>query len=815
MGISKTYTLVKTDIDYAALVAHIATSDLIAYDVESTGLNPRKATVIGAAICGQVGISFYMPLYTWNNTLQTLQETKFLKKMPEILALLSKKKLIMHNGSYDIRITKSNFNVDLTSALYCDTIMLKHTVEEEQPFALKEVAILKQKELGLDMYSAANQEQIDLKESIKKNGGSTTKTNMEMYRADVEVMSSYAAADTDLTLRLFDLYSRKLKAENLEKFFYEEEVMPLYKEVTIPMESNGIKLDMEKIRKMESEISADIEALEDEVHASLDPLADITIRGILNKECPISPSGRFGQRVAEFAKLDLKRTATGKFSMTAKAIEAARTDENSSYVEFLLTGNVTEDIVEVLKDLQTKLYLEITEQKHVFNISSKHQLSALFFDQLGEEPLSTTTKGTPQFNDAMLDELEDQYDAARLLKIYNKLMKIKSAYVDRFLRESEDGYFYPSFKQFGTVSGRYGSDMQQLNRPIPEEDKDGVHPLIYKYNNLIREFFIADEDRIFIDVDQESLEPKCFASDAQDKKLLEIFEKGYDMYSTIAIEVNNLSSVYSADKNADNYLKKLNPSMRAGAKCYALGIRYNMKEYKLAATLQMDMESCLATIKNYIDSNPLEHHSLVRNYLNEINEHDPRDKKAALELQDYRMLSARCIINSYFEKFKLLKKSMDSYINQLKTVGKVSSPYGRVRHLEQAKKIYDHFGETILDPRMAGRLAKKFHVDKADIKAYRRKLSTALNGALNFPIQSAAASIVNRAAIAINRAFKASNIDGLVVAQIHDQLIMDVAEKDVDKAMEIVQDKMENTTLLKGVKLVAPPTKAKNFKEGH
>jgi DNA polymerase-1 len=85
---------------------------------------------------------------------------------------------------------------------------------------------------------------------------------------------------------------------------------------------------------------------------------------------------------------------------------------------------------------------------------------------------------------------------------------------------------------------------------------------------------------------------------------------------------------------------------------------------------------------------------------------------------------------------------------------------------------------------------------------------------MNYQIQSLAASIVNRAAIEINREFKKHGIKGQVVAQIHDQLVMEVEESMVEEASRIVQDRMENTTRL-SLELVAPPALAHNLRDGH
>ena len=93
--------------------------------------------------------------------------------------------------------------------------------------------------------------------------------------------------------------------------------------------------------------------------------------------------------------------------------------------------------------------------------------------------------------------------------------------------------------------------------PVAPEDA----PVIVKYNNLVRAFLVAGDGRKVIDSDYESLEPHCFASVTGDKKLQEIFNNGWDFYSYVAIQTEGLEGV-SADKKADNYLKKLDPVKR-------------------------------------------------------------------------------------------------------------------------------------------------------------------------------------------------------------------------------------------------------------
>src|SRR5574344_313242 len=246
--VEKKYYIVNSVETLKLCLQHISVHQIISFDTETTGLNTRKSKVIGFSLCGEVGVSFWFPIWKWNAKENRLEELQIEGHRCTDLAKrtiqkLVGKKLVMHNGAFDCPIVKNSLGVDLLDSLYCDTILLIHTVQEEgvgrggaEVFGLKKVAIAIQDKIGLDVERAANEEQIELKASIEKNGGSITRERYELYKADLDVIGKYAAADTDLTLRIYNYYLPKLKEEGLEKFFFEEEVMPVYKEVTIPME---------------------------------------------------------------------------------------------------------------------------------------------------------------------------------------------------------------------------------------------------------------------------------------------------------------------------------------------------------------------------------------------------------------------------------------------------------------------------------------------------------------------------------------------------------------------------------------------------
>ena len=782
MQLEKKYYTVQDEETLKLLHQHILDSDVIAVDTETTGLNPRKNKIIGWSVSGDEGVGFYLPtlVFDYEKDDLVLQEingksTEVISK--NLLKLLIGKKLVFHNASFDVQFIKNYFGVDLLPSVYVDTGLLVHTVYEEgafgfgNPFGLKSIAIMNQKELGLDVEEAANKEQIELKESIKNNGGSTTKALYEIFKADLDILSKYASADTDLTLRICNLYLGKLKEEGLEKFFFEDEVMPIYREVTVPMEACGVDLDVELIEKVHSEIIVDQKKNKEIVMKSLLDIPEVKewIMDTAFKEYPPSHKGNWAQRLAQRYSLNLpKSEKTGKYSITQKNVD---TLENSPAKTYLTEGNIEVlDEIEVARISMT-MWKESNDGDYI-NIQSKKQLGEIVFKYMGITPKvagANTKSGRAKFDMDMIKDLSKDYPWAENLRVYNRLLKIKSTYVDRFRDRQEDGRYYFYFKQNGTVSGRYGSDAQQLPKPLEEGEEA---PIIMKYVNVVRKFLIAGNGRKVIDADYESLEPHCFASVTGDKALQEIFNKNWDFYSTVAIKTEKLDedksrfpNGVSADKSAPNYLKKLDAPARNKAKAYSLGIAYGMEAYALKMTLGVDQKTAERLVQGYLDGFP--------------------------QLKEWR------------ENSRL----------QVKAHGYIKNYVGRVRHLPKVQKTYIKFQDKMMDWRFRKELERTYGKDIV-LKAY-RDYRNGLNNCLNFQLQSLAAAVVNRAALKINQKAKELNIDAICQAQVHDQLIVNIAEKDAAMFAPYVQEIMENTTKLPGVTLKAPPEIANNWAEGH
>jgi DNA polymerase I-like protein with 3'-5' exonuclease and polymerase domains len=765
----KSYVTVNNLETVKELVEHILKHDVIAYDTETDSLNTRRGRIIGFSVSGEVGKGYYMPTMIFKE--DQLVELSIEYRPAHVLAKyvigkLIGKKLVTHNGSFDCRMTKSFYGIDLIPYIHIDTGLLVHTVKEEgafgfgNPFGLKSIAKMIQAEIGLNVEEDANKEQVELKESIKRNGGSTSKDNYEIFKADMDILAKYAAADADLTLRICNHFLGVLREEGLEQFFFEDEVMPLYREVTILMEEHGVRLDVPLMEETRRNIVMDLDKHAELVVEAL--LKDGKIRSWIIDQAmlayPPKNKGTFTQRLLEQGNVELPRSGTtGKFTVNKAAVSAL---PESAIKDYLVTGDIEYLTKEQIVKVSLSLWKEDNDGKF-FNIQSKDQLGKIAFDVLGIKPLSSTTKGKAQFDEDLIQSISNDYEWAKYLRIYNKLTKIKSSYIDRFLDSADNGRFYPYFKQNGTVSGRYGSDMQQLPKPLePGQDEQ----IIMDYTNVIRAFFICDEGTKLLDTDYASLEPRVFATVAGDQGLKDIFNNDLDFYSHIAIKTEKLEGV-SAHTKAPNFLKKVNPVKRQQAKSYSLGVPYGMSGYALAMTLDISAKE--------------------------------GDR----------------LVEGYLEGFPDLRKWREESRAFVKENGYIKNKVGRIRHLPVAKEVYSSIGDKLMDWKAKKDLEKEYGVEVVT-KLY-KDYKNALNQVLNYQIQSYSASIVNRAALQINRRFKQENIKGQVIAQIHDQLICQVADNDVEKACSIVRYCMENTTKLDGVDLIAIPEITTNMRDGH
>jgi DNA polymerase I-like protein with 3'-5' exonuclease and polymerase domains len=749
----KNYKIIKGDLKEA--FNYVNKYSILSFDTETTGLKAFKDKVIGFSFSGEVNEGMYVVTYEYLEN--KLVQVSNYEDVVNLLEIIKNKELLMWNASFDIRMIRRNYGVDLLNSLTADGQLMKHIIDENSSLGLKQSAKQYYKEIGFEEVNNADEEQQILKEEIIKNGGSASKTNYELYKASSNTIGRYACADADLTLRLCRYLSKRIVEEGLDEFFYDKEVMPFCKKCVVDMEDKGIRINLKLRSNLIEKCNTLIEDYKKEILFELENTYEFQnfYINMLNSNYQ-DESLILKKAYAQFYNIPLPKTSSGQVSLKKSEIEKL-TDKK--HRDFLL-GEHSLSYSENLK-IKNYLHTEIKLQPKI-NISSKSQLSDLCFNYFQMEAKSKTAKGTDQFNKEFLDSVPKDIKWLQNIKNINKINKILGTYLIG-LEENLDGdIFYPYFKQAGTLSGRLSSNLQQLPRPIEDEEND-LDEEVKEVINSIRSMFIPREGYKFIICDQSSLEPRVFASVSKDKDLINVFLKDEDLYSRIAIGIYNLKDV-SAQKNDNNYLKNKYPHLRQMAKVLALGVPYGMSAYAAHKSLGISKEEAESYIKGYLKG------------------------------------------------FPTLAEWMEDSKNKVHTEGIIKSIGGRIRHLQEVKNIYQRHKENLLDWKYREKLCKVMSID--EVSYLYDQYKNGINNSRNFQIQSLAASIMNKAGIEMSNKFKELDIDATILLQIHDEYVIEVKEKDVDKACKIVQDSMENTTTI-ATGLVAIPNVASNFGEGH
>lgn len=130
---------------------------------------------------------------------------------------------------------------------------------------------------------------------------------------------------------------------------------------------------------------------------------------------------------------------------------------------------------------------------------------------------------------------------------------------------------------------------------------------------------------------------------------------------------------------------------------------------------------------------------------------------------------AKGYIDRYFNRFPRVRQYLDSLVMSAEKQGYVTTLMGRKRYIPEIKSA----NKTIHS------LGKRL--------------------AMNTPIQGTAADIIKKAMIDVHYEIKARNLKSRLILQVHDELIVDTHNDEVDEIKELVRDKMANA-----VKLAVP-----------
>lgn len=678
---------------------YLATREYIAYDSETTGLT-KHDSVIGFSLCADEEKSFYIILQSWNPTLQILEPKPYLNEARSLLLAVSNKKLLMHNGVFDCMMAESYFKISLINSLHTDTMILAHLLDENRRVGLKELA---KEYFGEDSIN----EQKEMKASILANGGLITKANYELYKADSQLIAKYGAKDALLTYKLFMELVPELYAQGLDKFFYEEESMPLLRGPTYELNTTGLQVDRDALLTLKKTLEA--ECLEAKAFIYQEISAHIKSRYPgTNKKNVFNIGASQQLSWLLFGKLGLE------FSTLTKG---GKTVAKSILGRLPYTMSQKRDFIGICeRDKGSTLQPEAT-------VNGKKIRAKLLKDPWGY--ITVDAK--------VLQKLAPKYKWIEKLLLYQRNLKLLSTYVEGIESRTQYGIIYPSFLQHGTKTGRYSSREPNFQN-LPKNDK------------RIKQFLTARPGKVFVGADYSQLEPRVFAYYSKDEQLKSVFNGEDDFYSIIGIGVYSKPECTPRKDGEANAFGLMYPKLRDSTKVIALASVYGTTAWELAPKLGKSIDDTQQDIENY------------------------------------------------FEQFPKIKQMMTDAYDLVKKQGFVTNMFGRPRRIPDAMKLAKLYGNA----------------SHSELPYDARKL---LNMAVNAPIQGTGGSIINRSAIKMHENVKTLGISAPLVSQVHDFLVYECDTQHAETISLLLQDAMENTVKLDGIRLEALPKVGRNLAE--
>tara|TARA_R110000868_G_scaffold4171_6_gene25882 strand:+ start:29506 stop:32316 length:2811 start_codon:yes stop_codon:yes gene_type:complete len=242
------YDMVLTQAVLDGWIEQLKTSELFAFDTETTSLNYKDARIVGVSFAVAVGKAAYVPLaHDYEGAPVQLDREAVLAQLKPLLEDNKLKKVGQHMkydahvlANHGINLQGVQFDTQLESYVL-DSVATRHDMDS-----------LALKYLG---YKTTSFEDVAGK-------GAKQKT---FNQVELDVAGPYAAEDADITLRLHQTLWPKLQQQGaLAKVFTDIE-MPAMPILTA-MESLGALIDADKLHEQSAELEQKLQQLEQQAH---------------------------------------------------------------------------------------------------------------------------------------------------------------------------------------------------------------------------------------------------------------------------------------------------------------------------------------------------------------------------------------------------------------------------------------------------------------------------------------------------------------------------------------------------------------------
>ena len=239
----KDYKTLLDLIDIQKFANSIKEGKWLSFDLETTSLDPMSCDIVGFSFATKKNQAIYIPIIYkekeanlfddhLNLVLNILRPVFENSKIPKTGQNIKFDALILRNHGLKV------------FGLKFDTLLAAHLINPDS-------RSLKLENLS---FEHLNYRMLPIEDLIGKG-----RNQISMSEVELEKISFYASEDADIALQLTHIFDKKLKKQNLDKFFNEIE-MPLLP-VLLELEYNGMYVDSKMLSKMSDNLGNKIENL--------------------------------------------------------------------------------------------------------------------------------------------------------------------------------------------------------------------------------------------------------------------------------------------------------------------------------------------------------------------------------------------------------------------------------------------------------------------------------------------------------------------------------------------------------------------------
>ncbi|MEM5947409.1 DNA polymerase I [Spirochaetia bacterium 38H-sp] len=236
------YVSVISGVEFDTLCEKIKSVSLLALDTETDSADPFSANIVGISFAFSPGDAYYLPIVSPDT--DCLDNSFVLAGLRKAFSSCDAL-IIGQNIKFDLHVLR-RWGLDLSGPFF-DTMVAAWVLDAESG------------NFGMDFLAERylGWKTLHYTDVVEKGS--------DFSSVPLDIATSYAAEDADVTFRLYEVLEKELLKEGLVDIFYDIE-MPILKLLT-DMESRGIRLDADSLRKFSVELDEKLKDIEKTIYA--------------------------------------------------------------------------------------------------------------------------------------------------------------------------------------------------------------------------------------------------------------------------------------------------------------------------------------------------------------------------------------------------------------------------------------------------------------------------------------------------------------------------------------------------------------------